>query len=136
MAISHVMTAAHLQRFQVKWDYGVPYHFTDPSRVQELVDIVTRTAVPCDYNIPTCGTAFLRLNTIVKEFPNKESWIYGGGALTSPDVQGQIEAAKLRALLGQPGKEVKDTLLTANVINEWERFSVVFELVITVGAKQ
>lgn len=136
MAVSHVMTAAHLQKFQVKWDYGVPYHFTEASRVQELVDLVTRAAVPCDYNIPTSGTAFLRLNTIIKEAPNKESWIYGGGALVSPDVKGHIEDAKRRAVAEQPDKEVKDTLLTAYVLNEWERFSVVFELVITIGAKQ
>lgn len=136
MAISHVMTAAHLQRFQVKWDYGIPYHFTEPSRVQELVDLVTRTAVPCDYNIPTCGTAFLRMNTIVKEAPNKESWIYGGGALVTNDVQATIEAAKVRALESSPDKEIKGTTLTAYVLNEWERFSVVFELVITIGAKQ
>lgn len=134
MINSYAMTAAHLLKFQTQWSTGVPYHFTYPDKVQELVDLVTRAAEPLSYDTPTCGTAFLRLNYIIKEAPNKESWQYGGGALTSNDVTAHIE--RLKTTIVPDGKELKDTQLTAWIVNEWERFSIVFELVLIVGDKR
>lgn len=136
MAVSHVMTAAHLQKFQVKWDNGIPYHFTDPVRVKELSELVSKAAVPLDYGLPTSGTAFLRLNVTVKKNPNRDAWQLSGGAITKASVQESVDDAIANVIKANPDYVVKDTLLTAWVLNEWERYSVVFELVITIGSHE
>lgn len=133
MSVAYAMVAKHLMAIRQSFDNGIPYHFTDPAKVDEIKALVKRAATKLDYGMPTCGTAYLRMNTIVKEFPNKESWQYGGGVLTSEDVDAQIKAACDRTLAANPGKEIKGTTLTCHVLNEWERYSLVFELVITVG---
>ena len=127
------MTARHLMTIRRQFDNGIPYHFADLETVTAIKDLVKRAATKLDYNLPTSGTAHLRMNTIVKESPNKESWQYGGGVLTSEDLDAQIAAACDRTLAANPGKVLKGTTLTCHILNEWERYSVVFELVITVG---
>lgn len=133
MSIAYAMVAKHLMSICQSFDNGIPYHFTDPNKVNEIKALVTKCATHLDYGLPSCGTAYLRMNVIIKEFPNKESWQYSGGVLTHHDVDAQIEAACERALSANPGKVIKDRLLTCHILNEWERYSVVFELVITVG---
>lgn len=133
MSHAFAMVAKHLMKIRTSFDNGIPYHFTEPSKVMEIKDLVSRCAERLDYSLPTSGTAHLRMNTIVKEFPNKESWQYGGGVLTSENIDAQIEEAKQRTLKANPGKVVRDVGLTCYILNEWERYSVVFELVITVG---
>lgn len=133
MSHAFAMTARHLMSIRQQFDNGVPYHFTDPKTVDDIKALVKRAATQLDYSLPTNGTAHLRMNTIVKESPNKESWQYGGGVLTSGDVDAQIADACKRTLANNPGKVVKGTTLACHILNEWERYSLVFELVITVG---
>lgn len=135
MSHAFAMTARHLMSIRQQFDNCIPYHFTDPETVTAIKDLVKRAATRLDYSLPTSGTAHLRLNTIVKESPNKESWQYGGGVLTSEDLDAQIAAACERTLAANPGKEVKGTTLACHILNEFERYSVVFEVVITVGLK-
>ncbi len=135
MSIAYAMTAKHLGIINQNFDNGIPYHYTDPKKVDEIKALVKKTATQLDYSLPTCGTAHLRLNTIIKEFPNKESWQYGGGVLTSEDVDAQIAMACERAMASKPGKVLKDTSLACYILNEFERYVVVFDLVITVGVE-
>lgn len=135
MSIAYAMVAKHLMKVKTVFECGIPHMFSDQAKVEELKALVKKCATQLDYTMPTFGMAHLRLNTIIKEFTNKESWQYGGGVLISGDVDAQIEAACQRALDANPGKAIKSKTLTCGIINEWERYSVVFELVIEVGAE-
>jgi len=134
MSHAYAMVAKHLTSISPTFDNAIPYHYTDPAKVDQIKSLVTKCAEKLDYGLPTCGTAHLRMNVIVKESPNKDTWQYSGGVLISHDVDAQIEAACERTLQANPGKEIKGTSLSCHILNEWERYSLVFELVITVGA--
>lgn len=133
MSHAYAMVARHLMKISTCFDNGIPYHYTDPVRVNEIKDIVKRCATKLDYGLPTSGTAHLRLNYVVKEGAIKESWSHGGGVLTSEDVDAQVEAICQRVLAANPGKVIKSTQLTCSILNEWERYVVVFDLGIMVG---
>lgn len=78
MSHAYAMVAKHLMAISTNFDNGVPYHYTDPAKVEQIKALVTKCAEKLDYGLPTCGTAHLRMNVIVKESPNKESWQYSG----------------------------------------------------------
>jgi len=82
MAQSYAFVAKHLTQVNKTFDNGIVYHYTDTAKVAEIKDLVSRVAVPLDYGLPTNGTAYPRLNVIIKQSPNKESWQYSGNALT------------------------------------------------------
>lgn len=134
--LSHVMTASHLQAIQKSFDNGIVYHITIPEKVEALKQLVNKYNRKLDYGMPTSGTAFLRLNYAIKQTPNKESWQMGGGALCYDTVDEQIAQVLSTLAEQRPDVEVTEQLLTAWIINEWERYSVVFELNITVKEKQ
>lgn len=133
--VSHVMTTSHLTKIQPIFDNGICYHITVPERVAELTTLVNKYARPFDPSLPEAGTAYLRLNTTTKKSPNSESWQMGGGALVVNSIDDQIESAKAAILSANPEHEIADTLVTAWILNEWDRFSVVFELYVTLKAK-
>ncbi len=132
---SHAMTASHLKAIQSSFDNGICYHITVPEKVDELLKLVDKYAKPLDYGVPTCGTAFLRLNTTIKKDPNKDPWQMSGGALTQDSMTREVEDRIKTILDANPDYEVADRSLTAWVLNEWERYSVVFELMLTVKEK-
>lgn len=133
--ISHVMTASHLTKIQPTFDNGICYHITVPERVDELTAMVNKYARPFDPKMPEAGTAYIRLNTTTKKSPNSESWQISGGALVVNSIDDQIESAKALVLTNNPEHEIVDTLVTAWILNEWDRFSLVFELYVTIKAK-
>lgn len=134
MIQSYAFVAKHLTQLKPSYDCGVFYHFTTDDKVAEMKALVKRVAEPFDYSLPTCGTAHPRLNVIVKQFPNKESWQYSGGALTTPDVDALIDTARDVALHNNPNTRIKSETLTCSVLNEWERYAVVFELQLNLEA--
>lgn len=131
MAITRVMTASHLQAIQQTFDNGICYHITVPERVDQLTAMVSKYARPLDCGIPTSGTAFLRLNTTVKIYPNKESWSLAGGAIVHDTVQEAIDHSIATVLHDKSNMVVAEQSLTAWILNEWDRYVVAFELQLT-----
>lgn len=125
---SHAMVAKHLAKINQNFENGIVYHYTKPEQVEEIKDLVKRAAEPLDYGLPTSGTAHLRLNVIVKKTPDKLSWQYSGSCLTSPDLDLLVEQAKAVALANNPNNKIQSESLQCYILNEWERYSVVFEL--------
>jgi hypothetical protein len=133
--VSHVMIASHLKALQTTFDNGISYHVTQPERVQELLALVDRYAKPFDPRIQESGTAFLRLNVTVKRAPNDLPWSMSGGALMQRSMTDEISQAVTLTETNNPNINVTEQQLTAWVLNEWDRYSVVFELVLTVKDK-
>lgn len=134
-SISHVMTASHLTEITPVFDVGVVYHFTDQAKVNQLLGLVDKYARPYGPHVMEKGTAFLRLNTNIKRANLSAPWSMMGGALSCPSMSDEIANQLKQITKNHPDFEIVDQLLTAWIINEWDRYSVVFELNVTVKDK-
>lgn len=131
MAQSHVILANHLMGISSTFDNGVVYYYTHTKQIAQLVELVRKNAQPLDYGIPTSGTVFLRLNYKVrsKEIPTP---LIGGGAITQPDVAMEILDVIKQVSESNPGRIIEEGNLSATILNDWGRYSLVFELDIMV----
>jgi hypothetical protein len=129
------MTAKHLAEINPNFDIGVVYHLTEASKVDQLLVLVDKYARPYGPHVMEKGTAFLRLNINIRRANNSAPWSMTGGALSRSSMSEEI-AVQLQSIeANNPTFEITNKLLTAWVLNEWDRYSVVFELNVTVEDK-
>lgn len=135
MVKSYVMQAKHLAQLRVIYDNGIPYHFNNEDDVNKIKAIITENAVKLEYGIPESGIAYLRINVLVKDSADGKLITCSGGALTSEKVDIQLEQMKQIAIETYSDKVIKEQKLTVSILNEWERYSLVFDLILTMNNK-
>ena len=126
--VSHVMTASHLKAIQSTFENGIPYHVTDSVEVQKLVEMVNKYARPFDPRLPELDQAFLRLNVNIRHKRNGEIHSRQGAALTQVSMTKEIDRVVEQIKTEDPNGTYNEPVLKAWILNEWDRYSVVFEL--------
>ena len=135
MSKSRVMTASQLNAINPSFDNGIVYHFGVDTKVQEIIKIVDRYNRVVDHGMPVSGTAFIRINTTVKRDKNSAPWAITGGAMTRESIGAEVEHSIETVLQLNPEHEIAKQLLTVNIVNEWDRYVVVFELYLDLELK-
>ena len=132
---SRVMTASHLSAINPTFDNGIVYHYGVEEKVNEVIKIVDKYNRVLDYGMPISGTAFIRLNTTVKRDQNSAPWAISGGAMVRETIGAEVEHSIENILSLNPGYVVAKQLLTLNIVNEWDRYVIVFELYLDLELK-
>lgn len=135
MSKSRALTAAHLSKINQVFDNGIVYHYGDEVKVNEIIAIVDKYNRELDYGMPTSGTAFVRINTTVKRDKNSVPWAVTGGAMTHESIGAEVKHSIETVLKLNPEHVLTKQLLTVNIINEWDRYVVVFELYLDLDMK-
>lgn len=126
--VSHVMTASHLKAIQPTFENGIPCHITDPEQVNKLLELVNKYARPFDPRLPELDHAFLRLNVNIRHKRNGDIWGMSGAAQSQRSISNEITQVIEQLKTTNPEHMYSEQTLVAWVLNEWDRFSVVFEL--------
>lgn len=126
--VSHVMTASHLKAIQPTFTNGIPYHVIDQAVLQNLTEIVNKYSRPFDPRLPELDQAFLRLNVIIRHKRSGDVHAMMGEALTQRSITDEIDRVKAQIKTDNPDCIYSDAIVTAWILNEWDRFAVVFEL--------
>ena len=132
---SRVMTASQLSSINQSFDNGIVYHYGVEEKVQEIIKIVDKYNRVLDYGMPTSGTTFIRINTTVKRDQNSAPWAISGGAMVRESISAEVEQSIENTLKLNPEHEIVKQLMTVNIINEWDRYVVVFELYLDLELK-
>lgn len=135
MSRSRAMTASHLNKINLTFDNGIVYHYSVEEKVKEIVAIVDKYNHELDYGMPTSGTAFIRINTTVKRDKNSVPWTVTGGAMVRETISSEVEHAIAEVLKLNPEHTVTKQMLTVHILNEWDRYVVVFELLLDLDIK-
>lgn len=135
MSKSRAMTASHLSKINQTFDNGIVYHYTVEEKVNEIIAIVDKYNRILDYSMPTSGTAFVRINTTVKRDKNSAPWTITGGAMVRESIGAEVEHSIAEVLKQNPEHALTKQLLTVNIVNEWDRYVVVFELQLDLDMK-
>lgn len=126
--VSHVMTASHLKAIQPTFANGIPYHVVELPEVQKLLELIDRYSRPFDPRLPELEQAFLRLNVIVRHKRSGDIYSMAGGALPQRSMSAEITTALEQIKTSNPDNVISEPIVTAWILNEWDRWSVVIEL--------
>ena len=135
MQHSRAMTASNLKSISPTFDNGIVYHYTEEEKVNEIIKLVDKYNRVLDYGMPTSGTAFLRMNTTVRRDKNSAPWAISGGAMTLDSVAGEAIRSIELVLKNNPEYKLDKQHMSVNIINEWDRYVVVFELYLDLELK-
>lgn len=136
IGISRVMSAKHLLTIQTLFENGVIHQFSIADKVKALKELVNKHITTLDYETPTLGTVFLRVHTTIERGSNQSLFGLSGSIISRDTVDEEIAHAIEIFKLTNPTLEIESTVVTASILNSSERYTLIFNLKITIKDTQ